>query len=646
MSEQRIRYVDVTIDDPAVPVHLGAKPLSMTNGGVMKRPATLLGCLGFALVIWLVGGGLSVTPIAAQDCVGTVDAPAGKVCGLAIEAPAKTGRSLYSYSGIPYALPPVADLRWAPPKPYPRWRQLRHATSFGAVCPQDGVDNDSEDCLFLNIWAPRAAVERRHQRLPVMVFIHGGYFVFGAGSDPLFDGSYLAASGNVVVVTLNYRLGSLGFLAVSELGLTGNFGIRDQRMALRWVAENIAAFGGDPRKVTIFGESAGAMSVGLHLFSIPANRGRFRAAIMESNPLAIPYPSLLAQVEAKWQEFQGALCFENNNQPPNCTFDLAALRSLPLDVIERADGDFESLSAVLGRVQVPTAIANLLPWTPIVDGQIFSGETLIQNQPYQGFYNGPNGTVEPKPYLIGVNRDEGALFADLANQTAGGISQVAYEELLDTVFGTSTATAIVGFTAAGGERPYDPADQGTLPPWFANSPQAGAVSTLINDFVFRCGCFLATDNVVATPGAEPVHAYLFAQVPIYSSDGSTACAPFPADPGIQNACHSFELPYAFNTLSATNATLIPSANALLARRIARPWTNFARTLDPGPGWRPYRATSAPGGNNIKILSTGSTATGALPVPADPIAASNCAALWAAQPPFTGSFPDLADSVEP
>ena len=257
-----------------------------------------------------------------------------------------------------------------------------------------------------------------------MVFIHGGYFVYGAGSDPLYDGSYLAASGDVVVVTLNYRLGSLGFLAVPELGLTGNYGILDQRLALRWVAENIAAFGGDPRKVTIFGESAGAMSVGLHLFSIPANRDRFRAAIMESNPLAIPYPSLLSQVEAKWQEFLGALCFETNQ----CNPDLAALRALPLAVIETVDGDYESPTDVIGRLQVPTAIANILPWTPIVDGQIFSGETLIQNQPYQGFYDGPNGTAEPKPYLIGVNRDEGALFADLANQAAGGITQSSYQE--------------------------------------------------------------------------------------------------------------------------------------------------------------------------------------------------------------------------
>ena len=165
--------------------------------------------------------------------------------------------------------------------------------------------------------------------------------------------------------------------------------------------------------------------------------------------------------------------------------------------------------------------------------------------------------------------------------------------MLDTVFGTSAAAAIVGFTV-GGDRPYDPTDQGTLPPWFANSPPAAAVSTLINDFVFRCGRFLATDNVVATPGAERVYAYLFAQAPIYSSDGSTACAPFPADPGIQNACHSFERPYVFNTLSATNATVIPPANAQpgpAGSRATGP-TSPAPSA-PARAGDPYRAHSVP-----------------------------------------------------
>ena len=408
----------------------------MTTHHIFRCAAASMGCLKLALLISLLDVAMFVTPASAQACVGTVDPPAGRVCGLAIEAPAKTGCALYSYRGIPYAQPPVGALRWAPPEPRPRWRDLRRATSFGVICPQDGVTGDSEDCLFLNVWTPRAAVDREQPRLlPVMVFIHGGYFVFGAGSLPAYDGAYLAASGNVVVVTLNYRLGALGFLAVPELGLTGNYGIQDQRQALRWVADNIAAFGGDPHKVTIFGESAGAMSVGLHLFSIPADRERFRAAIMESNPLALPYPSLAAQVDAKWQSFRVALCFETN-QPLDCTFDVDSLRALPLAVVETADGDYDSPSNVFGRLSVPTPIANLLPWTPIVDGQIFSGETLIQNQPYEGFYKGPNGTARPKPYLVGVNRDEGALFADLANQGIGGVGQPAYEQLLDISFGT------------------------------------------------------------------------------------------------------------------------------------------------------------------------------------------------------------------
>src|SRR5262249_17876352 len=199
--------------------------------------------------------------------------------------------------------------------------------------------------------------------------------------------------------------------------------------------------------------------------------------------------------------------------------------------------------------------------------------------------------------------------------------------------GTSAAKAIVDFTA-GGRQPYDPADQGMLPPWFANSPQAAAVNVLINDFVFRCGNFLATDNVVEASAAKPVHPYLFAQAPISTSNGSTAWAPVPGDPRTQNACHSFEVPYVFNTLATTNAASIPPANAVLARRIARHWTDFARTLDPG--WPPYRTTSKSRGNNIEILSTDSGATGALPVPADPIAASTCPALWATLPPFSGS----------
>ena len=601
---------------------------------ILRRVAADLAAACVILMVWL---GLPAASAASPACAGMISPPAGMVCGLAVPAPLDTRRPVYSYRGIPYAQPPVGGLRWAPPQHLASWQGLRQATSFGTICPQAGAPGGgAENCLFLNVWTPQAALTQKTQRLPVMVFIHGGAFVFGAGSMPYYDSTYLAASGNVVVVTLNYRLGALGFLAVPEQNLTGNFGIQDQRMALRWVAENIAAFGGDPTKVTIFGESAGAMSVGLHLFSIPDDRAWFRAAIMESNPLGVPYPSLRAQVDARWQSFRKALCVAAS-LPTTCSFDLAGLRALPLDVIETADRAYSSLAGITRRLLVPTPITNILPWTPIIDGQIFSnGPTLIQSQPYDGFYSGPKGTADAKPYVTGVNRDEGALFADLVNMAAKGVSSFEYRSLLTGIFGVRNAGKITGFTS-GDDRPYNSADQGPLPPWFANSASAAAASSLFNDFAFRCGNFLAADQVVSTANAPPVYGYIFAQAPIVSSPSAPACNPLPTQPGLQNACHEFELPYVFNSFAAAGATRVPPANARLAKRIAGYWTNFASELDPGPGWAPYHATVRPGGNRIKILSTGKASTGALAMPADPVAVSNCTALWATLPPFTGGF---------
>lgn len=601
---------------------------------LLPRVVAVLATVAATVTLWLA---LPAASIAAPACVGMVSPPAGTLCGLAVPAPLGTGRPVYGYRGIPYAQAPVGALRWAAPQPLAGWPGLRQATSFGAICPQAGTSGaGSENCLFLNVWTPQAAIAQKRP-LPVMVFIHGGAFVFGAGSMPYYDGTYLAASGDVVVVTLNYRLGALGFLAVPDQNLTGNFGIQDQRMALRWVADNIAAFGGDPTRVTIFGESAGAMSVGLHLFSIPADRTRFRAAIMESNPLGVPYPSLPAQVQARWQDFRKALCTAAG-LPTGCTFDLAGLRALPLGVIEAADHAYSSFAGIARRLLVPGSIANILPWTPIVDGQVFpSGPGLIQSQPYAGFYQGPLGTADAKPYVIGVNRDEGALFADLVNMAANGVTSLQYRSLLDGIFGARNAGTITGF-ASGGTRPYNSGDQGPLPPWFANSAPAAAASTLFDDFAFRCGSFLAADQVVSAAKAPPVYGYIFAQAPILSSPSAPACDPLPSQPAFQNACHEFELPYVFNSFAAAGVSSVPPANARLAERIAGYWTNFATDLDPGPGWAPYHATARPGGNRIKILSSGRSSSGALAMPADPIAASNCSALWATMPPFAGGFP--------
>src|SRR5438270_5116983 len=195
-----------------------------------------------------------------------------------LEGARDAGVSLFR--GIPFAAPPAGEHRFAPPRPASPWRGTRDATRFGPSAPQPmtglaalpgfGVDERSEDCLTLNVWTPAADSGHR----PVLVWIHGGGFVYGAGSQPIYDGATLAQRGDVVVVTVNYRLGAFGFLHLRDLvggkvEATGNAGLLDQVAALNWVRDNIDAFGGDPDNVTIFGESAGAMSVA-SLLGMPA----------------------------------------------------------------------------------------------------------------------------------------------------------------------------------------------------------------------------------------------------------------------------------------------------------------------------------------------------------------------------------------
>ncbi|MEP7210260.1 MAG: carboxylesterase family protein [Alphaproteobacteria bacterium] len=225
---------------------------------------------------------------APQVAGPTATLDAGKVQGAAVG-------DLLVFKGIPFAAPPVGTLRWRAPQPVAHWTGVRSATAIGAACAQPHVSDEpwarvgpqSEDCLFLNIWQPtKGASGNAGGKLPVMVFIHGGSFRAGSGGVPLYDGSALAKRG-VVIVTINYRLGRLGFFAHPALskestdGLLGNFGLMDQIASLRWVQANITAFGGDPRNVTIFGESAGAVSVQALMASPPA-KGFFARAISES----------------------------------------------------------------------------------------------------------------------------------------------------------------------------------------------------------------------------------------------------------------------------------------------------------------------------------------------------------------------------
>ena len=219
---------------------------------------------------------------------GVVDTTQGRLRGV-------WRGDLWSFSGVPYGRAPVGPLRWRPPLPPEPWDTIRDASTFGAIAPQasavpgitspsdpDASEPQSEDCLFLNVWTPDLDPEARR---PVLVFIHGGGFTSGSGSVFLYRGGNLVRNGDAVVVTINYRLGALGFLGHRELadpdGLVGNWGIADQVAALAWVRENISAFGGDPGNVTVFGESAGGFSVAA-LLGCPAARGLFHRAIVQS----------------------------------------------------------------------------------------------------------------------------------------------------------------------------------------------------------------------------------------------------------------------------------------------------------------------------------------------------------------------------
>ena len=213
----------------------------------------------------------------------TVQTPLGTVRGVQFTDPASK-EPIYQFRGIRYGKPPIGENRFKKPEPAGAWGEEYDATSSGTSCPQMSIpslrstaNNQSEDCLFLNVYVPRTVSPER--KLTVMVWIHGGGFWFGSGND--YDGTRLAMDGNVIVVTMNYRLGILGFLSVDHAAARGNYAIWDQKLAFQWVHDNIGAFGGDRNSVTIFGESAGGWSVSCHSL-IPSNAGLFQRVIAQS----------------------------------------------------------------------------------------------------------------------------------------------------------------------------------------------------------------------------------------------------------------------------------------------------------------------------------------------------------------------------
>ncbi|RYF13578.1 MAG: carboxylesterase [Oxalobacteraceae bacterium] len=352
---------------------------------------------------------LAVNVIAASTCYAQATSPNIKIADGEL-AGHRSGAS-EAFLGIPFAAPPVGGNRWRAPQPPARWQGTREATVFGPSCPQPVakagfgpwtheyvVQNQvNEDCLSLNVWRPANIAGKR----PVLVWIHGGGFSSGSGSVPIYDGAALASRG-ILVVTINYRLGVLGFLAHPELSAQatgdapGNFGLQDQIAALKWVKRNIAAFGGDPDAVTIAGQSAGSVSVHA-LVASPMAEGLFRAAIAESG-----LPGLLPMRSLKDAE-QDGVAFGVARKAPT----LAAMRRLPIEALMTpADGERPSP----------------FRFGPIVDG------ALLPADPVQMFADGRTKDI---PMIVGQNVDE----ASAMSPAYGANTSEAYARLLDGSFG-------------------------------------------------------------------------------------------------------------------------------------------------------------------------------------------------------------------
>ncbi|MEV0068068.1 MULTISPECIES: carboxylesterase/lipase family protein [unclassified Amycolatopsis] len=453
-----------------------------------------------------------------------------------------------TFAGIPYAAPPVGDRRWRVPAPVPHWHGVRAATAPGNRCPQPGSDPAGgptvigyEDCLYLNVTTP---VMSGNPRLPVLVWLPGGGFVNGAGSD--YDPSRLAVTGDVVVVTVNYRLGALGFLDEPALHDTwaGNYGLADQQAALRWVRENIQAFGGDAHNVTLAGQSAGAFSVCAQL-AAPAAQGLFDKAIVQSGPCG---NSFVSQPDA--QRRGGRTAARLGCAAPA---DVAAcLRAIPAADLIGLDTD-DAFRA--------TNRLRDMPWSPV------AGSPALPRQPLDALRDGFAAGI---PIIQGTNRDEMRPFVALDNDARGKpVTAAGYAAALGELFGPDTDRVLAEY----------PADRFSTP--------GIALATALTGRGAKLGACPAALADQAAARYAHVYAYEFAQ------DDGQHILDFP-----MGAAHSAELPYLFDGTFAGPPAAPPDAGQIsLSHQLIGYWAAFARTGDPNadgaPRWPRYQPTTMP-----------------------------------------------------
>ncbi|MDI2127057.1 carboxylesterase/lipase family protein [Yinghuangia seranimata] len=444
------------------------------------------------------------------------------------------------FKGVPYAAPPVGADRFRPPRAPEPWTGPRDATAYGPAAAQP-VDHllvamfgqpvfpVDEDCLTLNVWTPDTEGRR-----PVMVWLHGGGFMTGSGRDPVFDGSRLTARGDVVVVTVNYRLGAFGFLHVAELlgaeyAGAGNLGLLDQAAALAWVRDNIAAFGGDPGNVTVFGQSAGAMSVAA-LMAMPAAAGLFHKAVIQSgNGEFVHDPEQATDVARRILKELG-------------TDDPQALLDVPAAELIRAQETVAAAAFAENPAGGP-------PFRPVVDG------TVLAATPLAAFRA---GTAARVPLVIGAMWEESRLGllagppAPLDDATVGMMFAAAYQD---------PDTALSAFRAA------EP-----------DTTAAGLGLALGSERMFRAPVYDLAEAHAGHGNATWV--YLFAW-------RSTALD------GELGACHSLDLPFVFDNLALPGVEQFtgPTPPQAVADAVSTAWTRFAHAGDPGDTWPGFTAAT-------------------------------------------------------
>ncbi len=441
---------------------------------------------------------------------------------------------IHVFRSIPYAAPPVGALRFRPPVPVAPWTEVRDATRFGPVAPQlpspleaalgapDPVV-DEAGCLTLSIYTPGIEDAKR----PVLFWIHGGAFVNGTGGSPIYDGSRFAAHGDVVIVSINYRLGAFGFLHLDDLfgeevAGSGNAGILDQVLALEWVRDNIAAFGGDPARITIFGESAGGMSVGT-LLGLPAAQGLFAQAIVQSGG------GSFCQTRAKGTEIARTVLAEIGAST------LTDLEAVPTDLVLEAQ---RTALAAVARIQ--------LPFMPVVDGSVLPEAPL----------DGVRAGLGAVPTMIGTTKDEMTLFTRL-DLGVGEMDGAAVSRTLAASFGDRAAEVAATYHSL--VPSDDPSD---------------VLTAVATDRVFRIPAIRLAEAGLDT---RPTYMYLFAwETPVFG--------------GKLKSCHALELPFMWDAIDKPGLSMLtgdgPERQAL-ADEMHAAWIAFARTGDPG--WPAYDA---------------------------------------------------------